>query len=80
MNDTSPEVEKIYREMLMARSGEDRFRMGLELFEMAKSMMLAGMKADGKGISRTRIFRRLYGNEFSDIEVQKIISALQSVD
>ncbi|MBD3869456.1 MAG: hypothetical protein IFK94_15145 [Acidobacteria bacterium] len=78
MNDTLPEIEIMYREMLMARSGEERFRMGLEMFEMARAMMLAGLKNDRGKDSRERAFLRLYGDDFSKEELSRIIPRINA--
>ena len=62
MNDTSPEMEQRYREMLMARSKEERFIMGCRMFESARAMVLAsfpeGLSEEQK---RRRLCERLYG-------------------
>jgi hypothetical protein len=62
MNDTSPEIAKLVRQKLMARSGEDRFLMGIRMFDAARDMALASMPA---GLSpeelRRELFQRLYG-------------------
>jgi len=73
MNDTHSDIEKVYREMLMARSGRERFRMGLEMFEMARAMMLAGLREESECDIRSRAFLRLYGNEFEREELQEIL-------
>jgi hypothetical protein len=64
MNDTSPEVEKMVREMLMARSGAERVRMAAEMFEAARQVILASFPP---GLSedevRRRLFERVYAEE-----------------
>ncbi len=78
MNDTLPEIEKVYRDLLMARSGEERFRIGLEMFEVARAMMLAGLKDDSGDGCRDRAFVRLYGADFSKEEQQRILSRINA--
>ena len=80
MEDIILKVEKIYREIPTPSSGGERMRMGSEMFVMAKAMMLAEMAADGGGTSRGRVFRRMYGNEFSDAEMKNILIALDEQD
>jgi hypothetical protein len=62
MTDTSPEIAEFVRKKLMARSGEERFLMGVRMFDAARSMALASFPA---GLSaeelRRRLFQRLYG-------------------
>lgn len=62
MTDTSPEIAELVRARLMARSGAERFRMGVDMFETARRMVLASLPADLTEIERKRrLFERLYG-------------------
>ena len=62
MNDTSPEVEKLYREMLMARSGEERFLMGCRMFDAAREIVIASLPKDLEPMEfKRRLFERIYG-------------------
>ena len=66
MNDTSPEVERIVREKLMARSGEERFVMGAQMFDAARTMILASFPPDLSADEvKQRLFERLYGEPLS---------------
>ena len=62
MTDTPPEIAEMGRARLMALSGAERFRMGLQIFEAARRMVLASLPA---GLTETerkrRLFKRLYG-------------------
>lgn len=62
MTDTPPGIAELVRTRLMARSGAERFRMGVEMFEVARRMGLASLPA---GLTETerkrRLFERLYG-------------------
>lgn len=64
MTDTSPEIERMMRDKLMARSGEERFVMGARMFESACEMVKASLP---RGLSaaeqRRQLFKRLYGKE-----------------
>jgi hypothetical protein len=62
MNDTSPEIAAMVQERLMQRTGAERFRMGVDMFEAARRMVLASLppglsEAELKG----RLFERIYG-------------------
>jgi hypothetical protein len=76
MNDTPPEIATVYREMLMARSGQERFRMGLEMFELARAMMLVGLEGKGGDVSQDRAFRRFYADDFTEEEFRRILRRL----
>jgi len=62
MNDTPPEIEKVVRERLMARSGEERFIMGVKMFDAARRMVLASMEGDRSSLEfKRRYYFRIYG-------------------
>ena len=62
MNDTLPEIERMVREKIMARSGEERFVMGAKMFDAAKEMLCASFPPDLPEPERkNRLFERLYG-------------------
>lgn len=46
---------KQYIEILRKMTGEERMRIGFELFEMAKCLMIEGMKAQNPGIKLEEI-------------------------
>ncbi len=62
MTDTSPEIAELVRQKLMARSGEERFLMGVRMFDAAREMVLASLPADlSPDDLRRRLFERIYG-------------------
>ena len=65
MNDTSAEIAEMVRVRIMARSGAERLRMGVERFEAARTMILASFPP---GLSeeerRRKLFERVYGEPF----------------
>jgi hypothetical protein len=62
MNDTPPEIAELVRQRMMARSPEERFLMGVRMFDAARDMVLASLPA---GLSsaemKRRLFERIYG-------------------
>jgi len=67
MDDTSPEIRKMYRRMLMNLSPEDRFMKGIQMFNAARTMVLASQK---KTLSdkelKIFLFDRFYRDELGD--------------
>lgn len=62
MKDTPPEIAEMVRARLMARTGAERFRMGVEMFEAARRMVLASLPAGLTELERKqRLFERVYG-------------------
>ena len=68
MNDTTAEVEKIVRDRLLALPGAERVKMGSQMFDDARTIVLASFP---EGLSeleiKRRLCERLYGNEV-DVE------------
>lgn len=71
MNDTSPEVEEMVRQMLMSRSGEERFVMGALMFDAAREMIIASLPPNLPPEEfKRRLFERIYGiplTNFTDV-------------
>jgi hypothetical protein len=64
VTDTPPEIERMVREQIMARSGEERFVMGARMFDSAREMVKASLPP-GLSIAEQRreLFKRIYGKE-----------------
>jgi len=63
MTDTPPEIERMVREKIMARSPEERFIMGAQMFDAALEMIRASLPPDLPAAERKRrLFQRLYGD------------------
>ncbi len=62
MTDTTPEIAEFVRQKLMARSPEERFLMGIRMFDAARDMVLASLPNDlSPDELKRRLFERLYG-------------------
>ena len=62
MNDTPPEIAEMVRARLPERSGAERFRMGVEMFESARRMILASFPPNlSEAETKRRLFERIYG-------------------
>ncbi|HEX8775763.1 MAG TPA: hypothetical protein VF735_19480 [Pyrinomonadaceae bacterium] len=61
MNDTPPEVEAMVRELMMARSGEERFVMGALMFDAARELVIASLPENlPPDEFKRRLFERIY--------------------
>jgi hypothetical protein len=62
MNDTPPEITEIVRARFMAMSGAERIRIGVEMSQAARRMVLASLPADLSETDRKRrLYERVYG-------------------
>lgn len=69
MTDTPPEVQKLYEQMLMARSNEERFMMGIGMFETARKFVLASLPPDATSREvRQHLLQRFYGLSLDELE------------
>ena len=61
MTDTASEIRRLFRARLMSRSAEERFIMGAEMFEAARTMVLSSLPADlSRDERRRRLYQRIY--------------------
>lgn len=61
MNDTSPEIERMVRDGYASMSAEERFLIGVSMFETARAIVLSSMPADlPPGELRRRLCERFY--------------------
>ncbi len=75
MNDTSPEIAEMVRARMMARSGAERFLMGVRMFDAARDMVLASLPPGLPEEERKRrLFQRIYGVPLPSVPPSKIAS------
>ncbi len=76
MNDTPPEIAKMVRERMLARSSEERVQMGNQMFEVARAMILASFPPGLSEIeTKRRLCERLYGDE---VDVEAFVANLEA--
>jgi len=79
MDDTSPEIEKRLHEMIMSRSGEERFMMGVQSFDAAREIVLASLPKDlPPDELKRRLFERIYGAPMENFVATALPSSKQT--
>lgn len=82
MNDTPPEMEARYRDMLMQRSGEERLIMGCAMRDTARTLVEASIREQYPQATpetiRKRLFLRFYGHEFDAASRARILAAIET--
>jgi len=81
-SDTTPDIRKRYRDMIMALSPEQRLIMATRMFDTARALVVAGLENETNpdGLSpRTRMFLRFYSHDFDPRERSRIVAALDRV-
>lgn len=74
VNDTSPEMAELHRALLMARSGEERFIMGVRMFDAARAMVLASFPPN---LSPDEVRRRLFERFYGDLPADRVPTPLR---
>ncbi len=76
MNDTHPEVAAQFRDLMKAKSNEQRLLMGCSMYDTAKQIVQSAIYSQRPGIKpeemKKEIFLRFYGLEFSRADKEKI--------
>ncbi len=79
MKDTSPEMQKLYHDLLMQKTGEERFLMGMSMCNAAKRMVLSSFPEDiSDSEKKIRLLFRYYSHDFSNDELKKIAQWLSN--
>ena len=73
MIDTSFEIQQIFSQKIMRKSGVERLKLGTSMFEAAKKLALASFPDNISDKHRKiMLFKRIYGNDFTLEEINKI--------
>lgn len=69
-SDTAPDVDRLYRALLMRRSGAERLRMGAGMFDAARALVAARVRVDAGDLSdaelRAAVFARVYAVDLDE--------------
>jgi len=63
VTDTPPEIERMVRDKIMARSGEERFTMGAQMFDSTREMKASLPRELSQTKQRRLLFKRIYRTE-----------------
>ena len=80
MKDTSPAIERKFRQMLMKRSGEDRLKMGCSMHATAQALAKASISQQHPGAHpaelKRLLFLHFYSPDFEPEQRKRIAAAL----
>ncbi|MDR4499675.1 MAG: hypothetical protein MRK02_17415 [Candidatus Scalindua sp.] len=81
MKDTSPAIEVKFFNMMMAKSGIERLKMGFEMYEMSRKMVIASITKDNPGITdkemKISLLKRFYGDDLSSDTKKKFAEKIK---
>ncbi len=83
MNDTPPEIERRFRDLLLRCSGEERLKMGCSMHALAQALVRASVLEKRPQASpvelRRALFLRFYGRDYDPETREKILHVLEGV-
>ena len=83
MSDTSVDIEKRMSEMITRRTPVERLKMASSMFDLGKKLMVAGLQQEHGSLNeaqiRARIFLRLYGDCYSQAEIERIVKRIPNM-
>jgi hypothetical protein len=82
MNDTLPRAEALVRTLLLRRSGEERLKMGADMFSASRALIAASLLEQGLVPGsvewKLRLLDRTYGSEISSAHRQCLLKRWRS--
>ena len=83
MHSESPQLEKLYVEMLMALPPGERLMMACRMYDTAKTLVIAGIRLQMPDATeaqvRAQFFLRMHGTDFTPEELAKILRELPNM-
>jgi hypothetical protein len=84
MKDTIPEIDRRFRAMLLARSGEERLKMGCSMHQAAQRLVRASVLARNPQATpvdvRRALVLRFYGRDLSPDQLRAVLATVESED
>ena len=83
MDNTSAKIEQRYKEMILHRSPLERLKMASRMYDSGKKLVISGIL---KGVPhldtsrvRAQLFLRMYGDDFTATEKERIIKKIPNM-
>jgi hypothetical protein len=77
MKDTSPQVENKLYELMRKKTSQERLNMAFSMYDLARSLVVAGIKQEYKNPSpaflRRELFIRFYSRDFTEAQAKQIL-------
>jgi hypothetical protein len=83
MSDTPARIEERYKEMLLSRTSSERLKMASKMYDSGRKLVISGIQNGRQQLNapqlRRRLFLRMYGNDFTASEREKIINKIPNM-
>jgi hypothetical protein len=79
VTDTTPEILELQHRLLLERTGAERFRMAVSMSQTARAIVRSSLPPElTEAEQRVQLFLRLYGEDFSRTERERIIERIRA--
>jgi len=83
MDDTSEKIEQRYKKMLLSKPPVERLKMASRMYDSGKKLVIAGILNGRQRLDtpqlRAQVFLRMYGNDFTAAERERIIKKIPNM-
>ena len=83
MDDTLAKIEQRYQEMLLTKSPLERLKMASRMYDSGRKLVMSGILKEKQHLDtsrlRAKLFLRMYGNDFTANEREKIIKKIPNM-
>ena len=83
MEDTQATIEQRYKEMLLSRSPLERLKMASRMYDSGRKLVISGILKGRPHLDtsrlRAQLFLRMYGNDFTAADREKIIKKIPNM-
>ena len=83
MDDTQATIEQRYKEMLLSRSPLERLKMASRMYDSGRKLVISGILKGRQHLDtsrlRAQLFLRMYGNDFTAADREKIIKKIPNM-
>ena len=83
MSDTPTRIEQMYNEMIMSRTPSERLRMASKMYDSGRKLVISGINKGSTQLSdsqlRRQIFLRIYENDFTSVDRERIINRIPNM-
>lgn len=80
MNDTLPQIAEKMRELISAKTPEERLKMGCSMYDFSRRLVIHSILKSQPHLSTAELnrelFLRFYGNDFNPAKRQEILGHL----
>jgi hypothetical protein len=83
MDDTQAKIKQRYGEMILSKSPLERLKMASRMHDSARKLAISGILKERPHLEvsrlRARLFLRMYGNDFTATERERIIKKIPNM-